>query len=336
MPAATLPLPPRLIALPAALLEPAGPVLEAELLRYFPNALQDKYEPAVRAHRLRREIASLQVVNSLVNRCGPTFVRDVGQRTGAPAAAIARAFAVVRDAWKLRDLWSDIEALDDALKAEAQTRMLVASQRFLVRAVQWTLRRLPQPLDTMAATEQLGAAVAALGELPPELIGPSESAALSERAATFEAMGAPAGIARRAAALETLAAAGDLMQVARANGCSIGAAAGLYFRLGERLSFATLATGAQNLPRDGQWPTQAALALQDDLASLQADLLASALRAAGPDGASHPDAVLARWSEQRKLALDRADRILKEDLPTGGALDLAMLSVATTELRSLV
>ena len=315
---------------------PDDPLLEAELLRYFPNALQDKYEPAVRAHRLRREIASLQVVNSLVNRCGPTFVRDVGQRTGAPAAAIARAFAVVRDAWKLRDLWSDIEALDDALKAEAQTRMLVASQRFLVRAVQWTLRRLPQPLDTMAATEQLGAAVAALGELPPELIGPSESAALSERAATFEAMGAPAGIARRAAALETLAAAGDLMQVARANGCSIGAAAGLYFRLGERLSFATLATGAQNLPRDGQWPTQAALALQDDLASLQADLLASALRAAGPDGASHPDAVLARWSEQRKLALDRADRILKEDLPTGGALDLAMLSVATTELRSLV
>ena len=94
-------------------------------------------------------------MNSLVNRCGPTFVRNVGRRTGAPAAAIARAFAVVRDAWKLRDLWGDIEALDPALKAEAQIRMLVASQRFLTRAVQWTLRRLPQPIDTMAATEQL-------------------------------------------------------------------------------------------------------------------------------------------------------------------------------------
>ena len=315
---------------------PDDPLLEAELLRYFPGALQQSYEPAVRTHRLRREITALQVVNSLVNRCGPTFVRDVGQRTGAPAAAIARAFAVVRDAWKLRDLWSDIEALDDTLKAEAQTRMLVASQRFLMRAVQWTLRRLPQPLDTMTATEQLGAAVAALGELPPELIGPSESAALAARTAAFEAIGAPAGIARRAAALETLAAAGDLMQAARANGCSIGAAAGLYFRLGERLSFATLATAAQSLPRDGQWPAQAALALQDDLAALQADLLVSALRTAGSEGAADPDAVLARWSEQRKLALDRVDRILKEELPTSGTLDLAMLSVATTELRSLV
>ncbi|HEY4745984.1 MAG TPA: NAD-glutamate dehydrogenase domain-containing protein, partial [Steroidobacteraceae bacterium] len=134
---------------------PDDPLLEGELLRYFPTALQEKYEPAIRAHRLRREIAALQVVNSLVNRCGPTFVRNIGLRTGAPAAAIARAFAVVRDAWKLRDLWGDIEALDPALKAQAQIRMLVASQRFLTRVVQWTLRRLPQPLDTMAATEQL-------------------------------------------------------------------------------------------------------------------------------------------------------------------------------------
>jgi glutamate dehydrogenase len=124
---------------------PDDPLLGPELLRYFPAALREQHEPLIEAHRLRREITTLQVVNSLVNRCGPTFVHNVAGRTGAPAAAIARAFTVVRNAWKLRALWGDIEGLDTALKAEAQTRMLVASQRFLVRAVQWTLRRLPQP-----------------------------------------------------------------------------------------------------------------------------------------------------------------------------------------------
>ncbi|MFO1161780.1 MAG: NAD-glutamate dehydrogenase [Reyranellaceae bacterium] len=315
---------------------PDDPLLVGELLRYFPQALQDAYAPVIRDHRLRREIATLQVVNSLINRCGPTFVRNVGARTGASAAAIARAFAVVRDAWKLRDLWNDIEALDPALKAEAQVRMLVASQRFLTRAVQWTLRRLPQPLDTMLATEQLGAAVSALGDLPTGLVGDAENAALADRAAIFEAMGAPAGLARRAAALETLAAAGDLMQAARANGCSIEAASRLYFRLGERLSLATLATAALKLPREGQWPAQAALALQDDLAALHTDLLTSALRVATTAGTTDPDQVLVRWSEPRKLALDRIDRLLKEDLATAGVLDLAMLSVALAELRSLV
>jgi len=313
---------------------PDDPLLEGELLRYFPTALQEKFEPAIRAHRLRREIAALQVVNSLVNRCGPTFVRTVGQRTGASAAAIARAFAVVRDAWQLRELWPDIEALDSSLKAEAQIRMLVATQRFLTGAVQWTLRRLPQPIDTLAATEQLGAAVRALGDLPPSLVGEAESAALGERAAAFEAMGAPAEIARRAAALQTLAGAGDLMLAARANGCSIEDAARVYFKLGQRLSLAALGIGAQKLPREGQWPSQAAISMLDELAAIHAELLGSVLRAAGPQGASDADAALARWSQTRVTALERVDR-LREELAAAGQLDLAMLSVATAELRAL-
>jgi glutamate dehydrogenase len=309
---------------------PDDPLLEGELVRYFPTTLQQKFEPQLRSHRLRREIATLQVVNSLVNRCGPTFVRTVGQRTGAPAASIARAFAVVRDAWKLRDLWGEVEALDAGLKAEAQTRMLVASQRFLLRAVQWTLRRLPQPIDTMAATEQLGGAVAALGDLPSSLIGEAESMALDERAAAFEALGAPLDTARRASALETLAAAGDLMLAAKTNGCSIEEAAHLYFQLGERLSLARLEAAAHKLPRDGQWPSQAAVAMLDELAALHADLLGSALKLKGDT-----DTAVQRWSEGRTLALERVDR-LKEELAAAGPIDLAMLSVATSELRALV
>ena len=310
---------------------PDDPLMEGELLRYFPSALPQLYPPAIRSHRLRREIAALQVVNSLVNRCGPTFVRNVAQRTGATAPSIARAFAVVRDAWKLRDLWGEIEALDSELKAGAQIAMLVASQRFLTRAVQWTLRRLPQ-LDTMAATEQLGAAVAALGNLPPSLIGEAESAALADRAAVFEKLGAPAALARRTACLDTLAAAGDLMQAARTANVDIEQAARLYFRLGERLALAPLRTAADRLPREGQWPAQAAVALQDELAALHADLLASALKSGA---ASDPEAAIAAWAAQRQLALDRVDR-LREELTGVSSVDLPMLAVASSELRSLI
>jgi len=314
---------------------PDDPLLEGELVRYFPPALQTRYKPAILAHRLRREIATLQVVNSLVNRCGPTFVRDVGQRTGAPASEIARAFTVVRDSSKLRDLWAAIEGLDSALKARAQTAMLVASQRFMSRTVQWTLRRMPQPLDTMAATEQLRGAVNALGELSPELIGAAENTALLERATIFEDLGAPAETARRAAALDVLAAAGDLMQAAQAAGCSIETAAKVYFRLGERLALALLRAAAHRLPREGQWPTQAALAMLDEFDALQANLLGSVLRAAGDLASSDPDSALAKWAKTRKLALDRVDR-LREELAAAGTLDLAMLAVATAELRALV
>jgi glutamate dehydrogenase len=139
-------------------------------------------------------------------------------------------------------------------------------------------------------------------------------------------LGAPPATARRASALETMAAAGDLMLAARANGCTIEEAARLYFQLGERLSLARLEAAAHKLPRDGQWPAQAAIAMNDELAGLHADLLNSVLKAGGD---------LQRWGEGRPLALERVDR-LKEELAMAGPIDLNMLSVAASELRSLV
>ena len=146
----------------------------------------------------------------------------------------------------------------------------------------------------------------------------------------FETLGAPTAVARRASALETLAAAGDLMLAAKANGCSIETAARLYFTLGERLSLAPLEAAAHKLPRDGQWPAQAAVAMNDELAALHADLLGSVLRTGGDT-----ETALQRWAEGRRLALERVDR-LKEELATASPIDLAMLSVAASELRSLV
>ena len=145
-------------------------------------------------------------------------------------------------------------------------------------------------------------------------------------------LGAPPALARRTAMLETLAAAGDLMQAARTAHVDIEQATRLYFRLGERLALAPLRAAAGRLPRTGQWPTQAALATQDELASLQADLLGSTLKTGY---AADPEAAIAAWGEGRKLALERVDR-LREDLAAASTVDLPMLSVATSELRSLI
>jgi len=120
------------------------------------------------------------------------------------------------------------------------------------------------------------------------------------------------------------------MLAAKANGCSIEQATRLYFQLGERLSLARLEAAAHKLPRDGQWPAQAAIAMHDELAALHADLLNSVLKAKGDC-----ETALERWSEGRKLALERVDR-LKEELAAAEPIDLAMLSVAASELRSLV
>src|SRR5262249_57025572 len=52
---------------------PEDPYLSAELVRYFPEPVQERFGRQIGQHRLRREIITTATTNSLVNRIGPTF-----------------------------------------------------------------------------------------------------------------------------------------------------------------------------------------------------------------------------------------------------------------------
>src|SRR6201999_4073714 len=58
---------------------PDDPYLGRELQRYFPSLLVERYPDALEQHRLRREIISTQLTNSMINRGGPAFVAHRGR-----------------------------------------------------------------------------------------------------------------------------------------------------------------------------------------------------------------------------------------------------------------
>src|SRR5690606_29971264 len=53
---------------------PDDSYLARELFRYFPPEMQDAYAAEIEGHRLRREIISTMLANSMINRGGPTFL----------------------------------------------------------------------------------------------------------------------------------------------------------------------------------------------------------------------------------------------------------------------
>jgi len=314
---------------------PDDPLLEAELLRYFPAAMQQRYGEAIRRHRLRREIITLQVVNSMVNRVGGTFVHDIRERTGAGGADIARCFAIVRDSFALRDIWGEIEALDPKLVAEAQTAMLIASQRLTERGTVWCLRNLARPVDMTAAVTRLKAAMSALDANLESLLPEGESQQLKARADSFARLGAPDSLAMKVARLDTLAATGDLAHLADGAGVPVAEVARVYFALAARLGLDWLRGAAERLPRDNHWTIMAGAALIDDLAAAQRTLTASALHlAASAGGPLDANALLDAWTASRRDPLDRAARLIT-DLKAQANVDVAMLTVAAQEMRSL-
>src|SRR5690606_11228895 len=108
---------------------PEDAYLGSELENYFPEPLQRKYSELMPKHRLKREIIATGITNSIVHRMGATFAHRMTEETGASMEAIARAYAIAREAYDVRPLWAEIEALDSRVPASLQTAMDVQIAR---------------------------------------------------------------------------------------------------------------------------------------------------------------------------------------------------------------
>ena len=151
---------------------PDDPYLARELVRYFPAAIQERFPEAIETHRLRREIIATVLSNSLINRGGPAAVVRLMDETGADLAAIASAYAAVRDSYDLIALNGAIDALDNRIDGQLQLELHGGVQDLLLSRTVWFIRNvdLGQGLDALVSRFRAGIVetAAALGTALPE------------------------------------------------------------------------------------------------------------------------------------------------------------------------
>jgi glutamate dehydrogenase len=208
---------------------PDDPYLGRELERYFPKEMSERYDDALHAHRLRREIIATQLTNSMVNRGGATLIVRISDQTGAAPAAIAAAFAAVRNSYDLIALNSEIDALDNKLSGKAQLDLYAAVQDLLLDRLVWFLRNvdLKQGLEKIIGHYRDGIAQVAAA-LDNALSKPA-IAARDARIAELAKAGVPEALARRIASLSVLKAAPDIVLVADQGEKPVGEVTATYF-----------------------------------------------------------------------------------------------------------
>jgi glutamate dehydrogenase len=312
---------------------PEDPYLAAELERYFPQLLRERFGSQLNRHPLRREIIVSRVVNNLVNYAGTTFAFRLGDETGAGAADVARAYTAAREVFGLPALWSEIESLDGQVAAETQLTMLLRSRVLLERSTRWLLRNRRRPLDIAAAVAQFAPGAAAVAAALPALLGPREREIADGGAAELIAAGVPPALAERVAHLEALVPALDVVDIARSAGVDAASVADVYFALGARLELHWLRDQIVALPRDTRWDAMARAALRDDVYAEQAALTAEVLRADENDRS--PAERVDAWLSRNEIAVDRCLQVVA-DLRASGRPDLARLSVGAREVRNLI
>jgi glutamate dehydrogenase len=310
---------------------PEDPYLSHELERYFPAPLRERFREQMGNHRLRREIISTVLVNKLVNNAGITFAHRMGEEIAAPAPDIVRAHTVASQVFAMPGFWRDVEALDNLVPTEVQTRVLLRGRQLVERATRWLLNTRRHPLDIAATVQAFAPGAAVVTEGLPHLLGEQAAQNLHDLASRYTSAGIPEPLALRVAGFPAAYSALDIVEVAASTSRPVEEVAPVFYALDGVLVLGQMRERIVALPRADRWQTLARAALRDDLNAAQAALTAHVLTTTEP---GEPEKRIAAWVEHNASAINRATTVL-DDIVAGEVYDVATLSVALRQIRGL-
>ena len=324
------------VALSQALLAselPDDPYLAGELALYFPSRLREQFPEQLERHSLRREIIATRIANDLVNRAGTTFLYRLGDETGAAPDEIARAYTAAREVAGLRELWAAIEALDGRSRPPRRRRCCsvpascssgrragssatVAGRSTSPRPSPAThpgRPRSPKRCRRCSGVGDRGSEGARQGAHRRRRPGRARGARLAAAIARpGPRSGRDRGRVRARRRRRSPRSTSRSESGSSCSGCATGSSACRATRAGPR------------------WLE---LRLRDDVYAEQASLTAHVVRS-GANG-QPARGLVESWLRQNAAAVERSRQVLA-DIRSGGALDLARLSVAVRELRNLI
>jgi glutamate dehydrogenase len=312
---------------------PDDPYLGRLAHRYFPRALHERFPEEIDRHALRRQIVTTVLVNDTVNTGGSTFVHRLREESGASTEEIVRAHAAARAIFGLGGIWDSVEALDNRVSAQTQTRIRLHSRRLVERAARWLLGNRPQPLRLAETIDAFRERAGTVWSELPKLLKGEDQVRYQKIHDELETAGVPTGLAQRVAGFSSVFPALDIVAVADRTGRDLMDVAEVYYDLADRLGISQLQDRVSELPRAGRWQSMARVAIREDLYAAH-QLLTADVLAAG-DAVATPDQRFKVWEEKNAAVLSRA-RTTLDEIQASETFDLANLSVAMRTMRTLL
>ena len=310
---------------------PDNDVFDGRLSRYFPTPLREAYPGTISTHRLRREIVTTTLVNDVVDKAGVTHLFRLGEGSGVSVEEGVRAYVVANKAFGMAELFDRIThaPVDVAMVDE----MMLYTRRLLFRASRWLLAFRPQPLAMGAEMTRYTDRVTELSAVVAQWFGPTSAADVDERAAKYRSRGVPADLAHdvaislhRFCLLDII----DAAEIADRDPAEVGE---LYFAAMEHFGLEELLTAVSDLEYGDRWHSLARLALRDDMHGALRAVTLKILEVSEPEESTGDK--IREWEQSQASRLSRVRTMLGQ-IEESGTLDLATLSVAARQLRSLI
>jgi glutamate dehydrogenase len=307
---------------------PDDPYLGRELGRYFPKLIAQKFPDALEKHRLRREIISTQLANSMINRGGPSFVVRIADQTGASPAAIAFAFAAVRDSYDMPARNEEINALDGKVDGKVQLKLYAAVQDLLLDRVVWFLRNADLTKGLAGVVEHYRNGIAALSGALDKALPKDAAAARAARVKELADAGVPDALAPRIADIPEIAAAPDVVLIADRTKKPIAAIVATYFAAEAYFRIDRVVTAARGIVVSDYFDRLALDRALDTIGDAERRLTAAMVET-GEIG----EAAVQAWIKPRQAEVERIRAAIHQI--AGSGLTLSKLTVTASLLGDL-
>ncbi|ESR26406.1 NAD-glutamate dehydrogenase [Lutibaculum baratangense] len=308
---------------------PDDPYLSRELERYFPQELQQRYPQAIQGHKLRREIISTMLANSMINRGGPTMVVRIAAETGAEVPEIAAAFAAGRNAFSLTQLNETVDALDGRIGGDLQLAMYRELQDLLLGATAWFIRNADLSHGLVEVIEHYRSCVDEVAASLEEAVPASQVEEMAVRRTRLYEGGVPDELSRTFCHLPWLSRAPDVILVSDRTGKELADVARTFFALEAWFHLPEMIRSARELKTvdyyDGLALNRTIDLIGDAQRQLTAELLANGLTG---------QEALEAWAERKGEDVVRTRRQLSEI--ARGTMSLSRLTVGASLLRDLI
>ncbi|MGO4584453.1 NAD-glutamate dehydrogenase [Arthrobacter sp. 2RAF6] len=312
------------------------PWFKRVLRGYFPRQLSERFDAELDSHPLRRQIICTVVANDMINLGGITFAFRAIEETTATAAAVARAFVVVREAYGLQRFVDRIASLPPGFPSEHSAAVALPLRRLLDRATRWYVTHDHRDRPIAEALARIGPGLELLRTRTTEFLRGSDLDRAKQRLAHWNDVGMPGELGRRASDLLESFSLLDISLVAEQVDEPLTTIADTYHTVIHWIGVGTLLLRITDLPRQSRWEALARAALRDDAYSAVVDITISIMRTTQASGISGASAVerIVEWESGRQEQLGRIkDTFVEVTKP--GQVDLASISVALKLLRTL-
>jgi len=312
---------------------PEDPYLAAELVAYFPTALQQKpWLDFLQQHPLKREIIATQVTNNIINRMGVAFVARMNEDTGADVTSIAKAYAIVREVFQAQQFWDDIEALDRKIPGEQQVRAFMQMWDVLRQGTRWLLHH--PDADALDVREKVDYFQAGVEQVQKQLLQALPEDGMEDyrhQRDSLQQGGYAQDFAERIARLQFMNQALDIVDEASRQQLPIEQVMGVHFDIGRVLHIDWLRRQIETLSTSGNWEAHARGHLRNDLITQHRHITARFLRWQQQT----PDLSITTWQQHHAERLQRIQHMLV-DMRKQDSMDIASMTVAVRSLEQLV